>query len=249
MARGVFFVQPSEAEVPTREPDGHRVDGAADRRLVSPPDFPLWLLRGRLEPGTALAWDGTQGDECASVLDGELSVDGRVCPAGGALVVEAGAVVRATAGPDGVTVVHCGRWVPAGHGKAGGGVHVVGPGGTWARDEPGRVSRFFADSTCPTCDATLLLTSRAGEYESAPHSHSADELIHVLEGEIRVGRTVLGPGATVAVAADRRYGFRSPGFAFLNFRAGPSAQTVERGAPAVPEGGEVHGFTPVMDLR
>jgi hypothetical protein len=165
------------------------------------------------------------------------------------VVVEAGAVAHAVAGPEGATVVHTGRWSPVAHGKAGGHVHVVGPGGTWAREEPGRASRFFADSTCPTCDLTLLYTSRGGEYRSAPHSHSADELIHVLAGQIVVGRNVLGPGATVAVAADRRYAFHSPGFAFLNYRAGPSAQTVGRSAAPVPEGGEVHGFTPVMDLR
>jgi hypothetical protein len=247
--KGLEVVQPADAAPPARSPAGHHVDGDADRRLVSPADFPLWLLRGPLAPGAKLGWDGGQGDEAVWVLAGELAVGEVACGPGGAVVVERGATVRAVVGPAGAEVVHVGRWEPVVHGKAGGAVHVVGAGGTWARREPGRESRFVADSTCPTCDLTLLHTSRADAYTSAPHSHSADELIHVLEGELRVGRTTIGPGATVAVRADRRYGFRTPGaFAFLNYRSGPSSQTLDRQRPPVPEGGEVHGFEPVMDV-
>ena len=71
----------------------------------------------------------------------------------------------------------------------------------------------------------------------------------MLAGELVLGRRVLGPGATLAVEADRRYGFRSAGFRFLNYRAGPSTLTRAGDGAEVAEGGRASGFTPVMDLR
>jgi hypothetical protein len=112
-----------------------------------------------------------------------------------------------------------------------------------------RDTRFFADSTCATCTPTLLLTGRRGAYASPAHSHSQDELIHVLEGEIQLGATRAGPGSTIAIGHDVRYRFRSESFSFLNYRQGASYQTLARDEPPVLEGGAPHGFTPVMDLR
>lgn len=223
MARGIFFCGPGEAV---------------------PDEFPLWLERRSLDAGSALELGADHGDEALYVLDGEVEVDGRRCPGGGAVVVEAGvpAVVRATAP---TTVVHVGR---AGGPTTGGAqVHVVGPGGTWASVGEGRDTRYFADAECPTCDLVLFVTGRDHEYVSAPHSHSSDELLHVLTGEVHVGRRVLGPGSTVAVAAGVRYGFRSPGFSFLNYR--PHVATITRDGVTAEEGGRAHGFDPVMDLR
>jgi hypothetical protein len=129
-------------------------------------------------------------------------------------------------------------------------VHVVGPRGTYAAIEPGRDTHYYADSTCPTCRLTLLYTSRTGEYVSETHSHSTDELIHLLWGEVRLGSQVLRPGDTLAIDADRRYGFRSgpDGFGFLNYRREASQQTIARGSEPRMEGGLVNGLAPVMDL-
>jgi len=96
-----------------------------------------------------------------------------------------------------------------------------------------------------------MYTSRSERYESAPHSHSQDELIHLLDGEIVLGSYRLGPGDTLAVAADRRYRFNSgdAGFGFLNYRRGPSVQTIDPAAPPRVEGGAANGFELVNDLR
>jgi mannose-6-phosphate isomerase-like protein (cupin superfamily) len=260
--RGIHFVEPEGYDLPARDVPGAVASPGVTSRLVSPPGFPLWLLRRRLPVGAHLTWSGDGGDEAVYVVRGALDVDGRVCPAGGCVVVEAGATPTVTASAD-AELVHVGHRAPDGddsgsgatHGVAGTAdhasavVHVVGPGGTFARVEPGRTSRYYADSTCPGCDITVLLTGRDEPYVSAAHSHSSDELIHVLEGELVVGRTVLGPGSTVAVAAGRRYGFRSDGFRFLNYRPGPSEMTTRRDAPPRQEGGAVNGFEEVMDLR
>ena len=89
------------------------------------------------------------------------------------------------------------------------------------------------------------------EYVSATHSHSTDELIHLVWGELRLGSQTMRPGDTLAVDADRRYGFRSgpDGFGFLNYRRDASEQVVERGSPPRREGGLVNGLTAVMDVR
>jgi hypothetical protein len=227
--------------------------GTVKSTQLSPDGFSLRLVAGTLASGSSLRFGGDHGDEVVYVLSGSLAVGDRTCPTGGAVVVESG--VPATLVATGLAdILHFGPvdadgpvddigGEPAPRGDT---VHIVGPGGTWARSDD---TRYFADSTCETCRATLLYTGRSTAYESPAHSHSQDELIHVLHGELQLGATRAGPGATLAIARDVRYRFRSPGFAFLNYRRGPSYQTVARDQPPILEGGEVHGFTPVMDLR
>lgn len=56
--------------------------------------------------------------------------------------------------------------------------------------------------------------------EISVHAHGEDEIIYILEGELILGRKHLGPGATVFVAGNTLYGFRTgdAGARFLNFR-------------------------------
>jgi quercetin dioxygenase-like cupin family protein len=228
--------------------------GSAVSAQLSAPEFPLWLVRGTLQPGTSLTWNLPHGDEILYVTSGEVEVDGRVCPPGGAIVVESGVAATVVArgeaevlhyGPvDPVPPTAFGAPDPDGHG-----VHVVGPGGTYAQVEHPRDTRYFADSTCPTCRATLLHTGRACRYESAAHSHSTDEIIHVISGEVAMGAYRLEVGDTLCIAKDVRYRFTSDGFAFLNYRSDGSYQSIGRDDPPILEGGAVHNFTPVMDLR
>lgn len=230
------------------------LDGAASSAVISSPLFPLWLVRGTLPAGSSLTWQPVHGDEIVYVSTGELELDGRVCPPGGAMTIESGVACRVVARTD-AQVLHFGPHDPAPQTAFGApdpdghGVHIVGPGGTWAQVEGARDTRYFADSTCPTCRATLLHTGRACAYESAAHSHSTDEIIHVISGNLKMGAYELGVGDTLCVAKDVRYRFTSDGFAFLNFRTDGSYQTIDRAKPPILEGGEVHGFTRVMDLR
>ena len=57
-------------------------------------------------------------------------------------------------------------------------------------------------------------------YRLRSHSHSADEIIFLLRGDLRLGREELGRGDALHIAADQRYGLVSRGgFEFLNYRA------------------------------
>lgn len=259
---GIEIIRGDVAATPTHPVAGHRVaspPGAAapECRLVSPAGFSLWLVDIELAAGGELHLPATHGDEAVAVLSGRLQVDDRICVARGAVVVEAGAGESVLRALDDARIVHMGPTDPSvptdglnGTPLPGNAIHVVGPRGTYAAVEPGRDTHYFADSTCPSCRLTLLYTSRTRQYVSETHSHSQDELIHLLWGELRLGSQVVRPGDTLAIAADRRYGFRSgeAGFGFLNYRRDASQQTVARDTPPRMEGGLANGLVAVMDM-
>lgn len=232
-----------------------RVDGAARVRAASPASASIWMQQAELEPGARLLFDPEHGDEALYVESGELAFEGRVCGAGGALVIEAGAApaveVRRAA-----RVLHMGpsdgRRAPRPESRApkpGPEVHVVGPRGVFETREPGRDVRFFADATCPRCSLWLLYTSRTTAYESPVHTHTQDELVHVLHGDIRVGSLAAGPGETIFVAANQPYQFRAGpgGFGFLNYRQAASLMTIRATGQRIVEAGAATGMTPVAE--
>jgi quercetin dioxygenase-like cupin family protein len=230
---------------------GCALTGAAASASACPPDASIWMLAARLEAGASLAFDSEHGDEALYVEAGELSVDGRICPEGGAIVVEAGVSPRIEA-HGASRVLHMGSRDPraAGAGAKGRarGVHVIGPRGVCEAIEPGRETRFFADATCPTCGVWLLYTSRIFGYEAPVHSHSQDELIHVLRGEIFQGSLRAGPGDTLFVAADQPYRFRAgaSGFAYLNYRRAASVMTMRATGQTILENGRATGMKPLL---
>lgn len=190
--------------------------------------FSLWVRRAELAPGEPYGIDGAHGDEALYVQTGAIRLGEREVEAGGVAVIEADADASFLAGPDGATLVHVGPTDPTqptdgayGPPDAGvRGVHLVGPRGMMAIEQPGRSTRFFADSACATCRITLFSTARSERYRSAAHSHSEDEILYVLDGEIQVGSTTLAADMGAAIPGDEVYGFQSGdnGFRFLNFR-------------------------------
>lgn len=256
--KGLAIVAAEQAAETSVHPmPGHGVEGDATYRLVSPEGYSLWMVQIDGAAGSPVRLPTRKGDQAIHVLDGALAVDGDRCVAGGTAVIESGARPSIELLDDS-TLLHMGPRDPHvptdgingpidGPGQE---VHLVAPAGRFALIDDERDSRYFADSTCPTCRLTLLYTSRSSAYRSATHSHSVDELIHVLWGELQLGSRRLGPGDTLAVDADRRYGFRTPGgFGFLNYRADGSMQTIDPTEPPILEGALVHGFLPMNDRR
>jgi hypothetical protein len=97
-------------------------------------------------------------------------------------------------------------------------------------------STFYADSTCPTCRVTLMRNTRFDGYRTMSHTHSADELMYVLDGDMRIGSQVAGPDTVITIAGNHRYAFRSVrGFDFLNYRADASYYTGDPRTPRVLE--------------
>lgn len=224
----------ADAPVVADYPASCAVSGAITARRLSPDDFSIWLVISNLEDGTALEWSGEHGDEAVYVIDGRLRVEADQiddgdrgneverdggCPAGGAIIVESGVAGRAVA--SGFTkVAHFGSVTSTGD-KRGTTVHVIGPRGRY-ESPPGKpFFRFFADSTCETCDAFLLFSQRDHGWSVTPHSHSADELIYVLSGAVRSGKHVNDTGISLTFPANVKYALAAEpgGFESINFRA------------------------------
>lgn len=60
----------------------------------------------------------------------------------------------------------------------------------------------------------------APDSEISIHSHDEDEIIYVLEGEMRINNRAIGPGACLTIPGKTFYGFRAGplGLKILNFR-------------------------------
>jgi len=221
--------------------------GGRSAVVVSPADEPLWAVRVDLDAGASLAWESDHGEEALFVLSGDLAVDDVPCPTRGAVVVEADAypTVRATSDAAVVYLGHRPTGVAAG--KRGRRVHVFGPDGDFRLHGGGHDVVMFVDATCDGCDLMLFTTSRADAHVQTPHSHSQDEIIYLLDGEITMGSYRFDAGDALAIEADRRYGFRSEdGYRFLNFRPALSWMT-ERDGTVRPEGGASNNLPPTGD--
>ena len=104
----VDVIHAAEVEATTRYPATTvEVSGGLTARPVSPDGASLWLIAADLDAGTELRWGTEHGDEAVYVRSGSLAVDRRVCPADGAMVVEAGVAASAIAESD-TSILHMG---------------------------------------------------------------------------------------------------------------------------------------------
>jgi quercetin dioxygenase-like cupin family protein len=216
------------------------VHGAARGAIFSPDGYSLWRILGQLGAGATLRWTAPHGDEALYVLEGMLGVDGTTVEAPSAVIIEANvdAEVRALEdtqlvhfGPTSSDQPSNGFFGPAAiEGRQ---VHVF-PLGSRARTSPDvqrAAATYFSDGTCQTCRIAFFMVdcANAEGFASTSHTHSEDEIIHVLEGGLQVGPLKVDPGMSIAVPRDVRYGFRTTGpFRFLNYRRDVAAFT---GAP------------------
>ena len=200
------------------------VMGDVAARRLSPENFSIWLYVSELGAGASLEWSIEHGDEAVYVIDGLLQVEGPIegldeCPAGGAVLVESGVAAKAVA-RGAAKIAHFGSVNPPAE-RRGTMVHVIGPRGRYESPPDRPFFRFFADSTCATCDAFLLFSQRDHGWSVTPHSHSADELIYILSGGVRTGKHVNETGTCLAFPANVKYTLAAEpsGFESINFRS------------------------------
>jgi hypothetical protein len=215
-------------------------------KRVSPEPYSIWIVVSQLEDGGTLNWGQAHGDDAVYVMSGSLNIEGAICPTDGAVVVESDVACAAQA--VGVTqVVHFGANDAAapsdglyGAPETGGhAVHVLGDKGWFCGEKEGVLTRWFADSTCPTCRISLFYVQRAeGGVRARSHTHSQDELMFVLEGNLIVSGSAYGPGTCVAIPAFHRYSTTTgpDGFAFLNYRRDVSMHTYRPGEAVLERG-------------
>jgi len=217
-----------ESEVVAREtyPTPLEVSGLTWSKLMSPPDYALWLCLAELEPGARMTWPADHGDEAIYLQSGSLAVSGHACLPRGAVIVEADVPATVVAGERSL-IAHWGSWDTRRRpddnatAKAGGRVHLVGLDGTFASGDPDQVEvRGFADGSCETCKIALFEVTRNRARSGRPHSHGADEIILVTSGSIRLGSVELRAGASLCIPGGTRYaeGSGPEGAVFLNYR-------------------------------
>ena len=195
-------------------------------------DFPLWCAKAQLPSGAVLSWANERGDQAIYVVEGALSYNGQVCPRGGAIVSPSAAECAPMAAIERTKVVHFGTFIdhPSGPSSADDVRLFDSEGVSFQRDER-RIRKYFCDGSDEACDIALFETGRFEEFPVSPHSHSVDEIIFVLNGELHLGSYTVAKDGALGVTRGRRYGFRTgpEGFHFLNFRKGQSTFTDERG--------------------
>jgi hypothetical protein len=194
---------------------------------------PLHLHLHRVAAGQRLRVGPMDADCAVYVWHGAVDAGGWTLGQGSSAVVEHGRSLEIV-GVDGASEV---LTFAAGHPPSaplpGGHVHLLPnervPAFTEQRGDHPVAGRMHADSDCPTCAVWLhenqLPPGRPISVEDAAkgiHSHTEDEVIFVLDGQMQLGQKLVGPGTAIAIAADTLYSFNvgPEGLSFVNFRAG-----------------------------
>ncbi len=195
---------------------------------------PLHLHLHRIAPGETLCIGPMPTDCVAYVWRGALEAGGWAMAGGSSMIVEHGGTLEVMAGEEPAELLSFHAAQPSASLRAGGHVHLL-PSERVPRladlgGGSGVGGAMHADSGCPTCAVWLHENHFPGgrpamtpeEEKRGIHSHSEDEIIFVVDGAIRLGNKLYGPGTAIAIAADTLYSFTTgpEGLSFINFRAG-----------------------------
>ncbi|MCD9624482.1 cupin domain-containing protein [Rhabdothermincola salaria] len=210
--------------------------GARLGPLVTGGDLRLVIVE--LEAGATMSWPAEHGEDAVYLLTGAVDVDGAALATGGALVLHAGGPVTLAA-TEASRLAHFWSTPSSVEDDPPAGRHLVGPDG-WAvsGSRDASFATWFADSTCEGCDVTLMKVERdTPGNRGRAHTHSAEEIIFVIDGEIHLGAHPVPAGTAVHIPADTRYAVTCGDrhHAFLNYRAGPSTQHYAGDTEPVPE--------------
>jgi len=225
----VLVVTPDKAQAGTL-PQGFSGGGEV-RTYIEGDKFPLQLHLHRLAAEQPLQI-GPLAVECVVyVWRGDAGAGGRPLATGSSVIVEQGQTIAVTGGEQGAQLLAFASAKPLKAQVAGGHVHLL-PADRVPRSADlgghGVAGGMHADSDCPTCSVWLHenhfpprepLTEQ--QQEGGIHSHTEDEIIFVIDGEMRLGNKPAPPGTAVAITAETLYSF-SPGpngLSFINFRA------------------------------
>lgn len=240
----LFVKMPGEAE-PAPLPGGYQGTAEAAAYFADA-DAPLHLHRLTLPAGGALRI-ASPIDQLAYVWRGRVEAGGRKLEAGSSFIVEHGAALEVTGQAERSELLAFAAARPPERPRAGGHVHLL-PAACAPRAEAlggtaGLGGVMHADAACPSCELWLHENSFAprdappGAGAAGVHAHSEDEIIFVLDGELRLGDRACGPGTALAIAADAFYSF-SPGplgLRFVNFRAGTPGDIRFKAGAAISE--------------
>jgi hypothetical protein len=220
--RPIIVATPAGAPVgPSADSPAFRpAKGAEVRRMLEGAKAPIHLDRYCLSSGTGIEWDSADRCRTLFVETGAIAIAGRRFPTGSVIIVEAGAHCLAMAEDDETELLEF-RHNRGAEAQHGGHVHAVAGGDSPVIERDGISSSVHADATCPGCGVWLHENHIRKEGMTLDlHSHTEDEVIVVLEGEMIAGPRRLWPGAALSVAKNTLYAFTvgDGGLRFINFR-------------------------------
>ena len=218
------------AQATTRPLPPNIVGGVKVQAYFDRDGHPVHLHQLDLGAGQEVAFEPHATDRLVYVWHGSIIAGAHTLTAGSSMIVEHRAKLAVRADKDTELLVFAAAAPPAAP-KRGGQVHLLpaerAPRSDGLKGSVGVGGVMHADADCETCSVWLHENRFAGrtatraDAEAGIHSHSEDEVIFVLDGDIRLGERLYGPGTALAIAADTLYSFTPGpnGLHFANFRA------------------------------
>lgn len=205
---------------------------AAAELYIDPERFPLELHKLRLAARQTITIGPVGRGRIGYVWHGAVRAGGHDLPSGSSFIVESGQSLEVEAAGEGGQVLLFAASRDPLEPEAGGHVHIL-PTDIVPRNnaltDTGMRGGMHADAQCPTCKVWLHENSFPGVEPVTPedltvgvHSHSEDEIIFIVSGQIRLGRKLFPEGTAIAIPGGTLYSFTAgpDGMAFVNFRAG-----------------------------
>jgi hypothetical protein len=196
------------------------------------PRQPLHLHLLEVQGSESIHVEADGVDKLLYVWSGAVKAGGHPLAKGSSLIVERGAALDVSGSELGAVLLAFSAATAPAKPLPGGNVHLLPAQNAPRSDSLGGTvglgGVMHADADCPTCQVWLHENRFPGrdiprsDDEAGVHSHSEDEVIFVIDGEICLGRKLYGPGTALTIAADTLYSFTAgpKGLHFVNFRAG-----------------------------
>jgi hypothetical protein len=207
---------------PGEAPDSVRLlaEPTEIRHVLGGAKAPIHMFAYQLAADGMVVWDRPAQARTLYVRAGEVVIRESRFGAGSVIVIEGDAECTVRAGSDGADFIeffdHRGPVT-----RRGGAVHAVPGGASPIVDRDGVRSSVYSDARCPGCGVWLHENHiRPPGRHVDLHSHTEDEVIVVMEGEMVAGARHLGPGSVLSVARDTLYKFDAGegGLRFINYR-------------------------------
>lgn len=222
--------------------DSEAFAGSSETRaFFKPGKDPIQVYFNRLESGGKMRIGPSDDDSITYVWEGTVEVAGQTLPTGSSFIVERGASseVRNGNAPSQLLTFYGNEASERGSESR---IRLLPRQRVpFAQDlgHDNRVSGGMHADAAPPTNIWLHENSFPPPTEAAPpdaeagvHCHSEDEVIFVIDGQIRLGQKLYEPGTAVGIAANTFYSFTPgpAGLKFINFRpAQPSEIRMRNG--------------------
>jgi hypothetical protein len=190
---------------------------------------PIQVYQNCLAPGAMMRIGPTSADSITYVWQGDIETGGQSLPAGSSFIVEQSASAEIRNG-DQMTILLTFQATRPSVSQPGAHLHLLPRKRVPYSANLGHASRVGGGMHSNASELPIWLhendfpapVAPAATGEENLHCHSEDEVIFVVDGNIRLGNRLYGPGTALAIAADTFYSFEPgpAGLKFINFRAG-----------------------------